>query len=113
MFDATAMYPDGFNPSRPYAERKGLRLVQNRFNRGDVLPSIRYYFTDFGISSLFADPFQPRLVTGRHCQDKTVPELLFDDPYDPFRTDVYILGNVYKECLLDVCQNDFCIKRSY
>jgi len=102
MFDATAMYPDGFHPSRQYAKRSGRGLVQNRFNRGDVLPSIRYYFTDYGISSLFqvGDPSQPRLVTGRHCQDKTVPELYFDEPYDPFRTDVYILGNVYKKCLL-------------
>lgn len=103
MFDATAMYPNGFHPSRQHVKRSGSGIVRDHLNRADVPSSIRYYFTDFGISSQFTNPSLPRLVTGRHCQDKTVPELSDDEPYDPFRTDVYILGNVYQTRLTDVC----------
>lgn len=102
MLDATALYPEGFHPHNQYLKRSGLGLAENHLNRADVPSSIRYYFTDFGISTHFKDPSQPRLVTGIHCQDKEVPELSDTVPYDPFKTDVFILGNVYKTCLTDV-----------
>ncbi|KLO08635.1 hypothetical protein SCHPADRAFT_944282 [Schizopora paradoxa] len=105
-FDATAMYPEGFHPYDHFVKRNGIDVIKNHLNRTDVLSAIRYYFTDFGISSRFtgASP-PPHLVTGLHCQDKTVPELSDKTPYDPFKTDVYILGNVFKTHLTDVYSN--------
>lgn len=111
MIDASAMYPDGFHPYRQHVKRSGSGIVRDHLNRADA-PSVRYYFTDFGISSWFKDQTQPRQVTGRHGQDKTVPELSDDEPYDPFKTDVYILGNLYKTRLTDVrtCTSRLSIK---
>jgi len=80
-------------------------MVRDYLNRTDVLSSIRYYFTDFGISTHFLDPSQPHLVTGSRCQDHEVPELSDTVPYDPFLTDIFILGNVYRTCLTDVYTN--------
>ncbi len=99
MLDATAMYPEGFHPYNQYMNRNGFGMVRDYLNRTDVLSSIRYYFTDFGISTHFSDPSQPHLVTGSRCQDREVPELSDTMPYDPFLTDVFILGNVYKNVL--------------
>jgi len=114
MFDATAMYPEGFHPYVHYKKRDEFGIVRDYLNRTDVLSSIRYYFTDFGISTHFADPSQPRLVTGSHCQDKEVPELSDSLPYDPFKTDIFILGNVYQTCLTDVYSNlSFLVPLSY
>lgn len=113
MFDATAMYPEGFHPYVHFVKRSGFGLVDDHLNRADV-PSIRYYFTDFGISTHFKHSSQKHLVTGRRCQDQTVPELSDTVPYDPFKTDVYILGNVYKRRLIDVYSNlSFLIPLTY
>jgi len=105
MFDATALYPEGFHPYEQHMKRSGFGIVRDYLNRTDVLPSVRYYFTDFGISTHFKDPSQPHLVTGIHGQDQEVPELSDTVPYNPFKTDVYILGDVYKTCLTDVYSN--------
>lgn len=56
----------------------------------------KYCFTDFGISTLFDKSDAVRLVLGEFCRDKTVPEINIFVPYDPFKVDIYILGNVYK-----------------
>lgn len=102
MLDATALYPEGFHPYEHHLKRSGVGLVRDHLNRTDVMSHVRYYFSDFSISTRFTDPSQPRLVTGSYCQDQTVPELSDTVPYDPFKTDVYILGNVYKTCFTDV-----------
>ncbi|KLO08634.1 hypothetical protein SCHPADRAFT_944281 [Schizopora paradoxa] len=105
MFDATALFPTGFHPSEQQVERSGYGLIRNILNRSDVLSAMRYYFTDFGISTYFKDASQPRLVTGNHGQDTELPELSDTVPYDPFQSDIFILGNVYKTCLIDVYSN--------
>ncbi|EJD38708.1 hypothetical protein AURDEDRAFT_71855 [Auricularia subglabra TFB-10046 SS5] len=52
----------------------------------------RYYFIDFGVSSRHEGP-GPHLVTGTICRDDTAPELSDTMPYDPFKLDIYLLGN--------------------
>ncbi|KAL5492980.1 hypothetical protein ACEPAI_4428 [Sanghuangporus weigelae] len=48
----------------------------------------------------FDDANNPRLVTGKDCQDKQLPELYHqDEPYDPFL--VFLLGNVFKRVLVE------------
>lgn len=101
MLEADAMYPEGFHPASPSRRIEDSRPAPYR-NRADVISSVVYYFTDFGISTYFKDPTKPRLVTGKDCQDKEVPELSDIIPYDPFKTDVFILGNLYKTTFTNV-----------
>ena len=62
-----------------------------------------YYYIDFGISTLFASEDTNKLVTGRAGLDRDVPELSEVLPYDPFKVDVFILGNLFRQSFLQVC----------
>ena len=92
------MYPSGFHP------------IKQRFLPDAVTPAwpisrakagVRYYYVDFGIS-VFIPPNQPKLVTGILGRDREPPELSSDDPYDPFKLDIFILGNVFRREFHDV-----------
>ncbi|KDQ19914.1 hypothetical protein BOTBODRAFT_51285 [Botryobasidium botryosum FD-172 SS1] len=98
MMDASKLYPQGFHPQRPNLSIDAQGPAKAR--RRASAPQPKYYFIDFDLSSRFDDATAPRLVTGRHCQDRTAPELSDRVPYDPFKLDVYILGNVFHRCLL-------------
>lgn len=54
---------------------------------------VRYYFVDFGMSRRF-EPGEPRLMTGGMGAVRSAPELSLVVPCDPFKLDVYLLGNV-------------------
>ena len=97
--DAEPLYPKGFHPIKPVADASGIRLAHTR-RRRDV-GGVRYYFIDFGISSKFS-PEEPRQVVGIFGQDNEVPELSKTEPYDPFKVDVFILGNLFKRAFLKV-----------
>ncbi|KAF8515661.1 hypothetical protein JB92DRAFT_3154658, partial [Gautieria morchelliformis] len=58
---------------------------------------VDYFFVDFGLSSHFASFEERHLVTGPAGQNKTVPELSYEVPYDPFKVDNYHLGGVFEE----------------
>ena len=112
MFDAESMYPKGFHPARSLRNLEDWDLAPH-YNRVDVLSSVTYYFNDFGISTRYDDGSQPRLVTGVHCQDREVPELSDFVPYDPFKTDVFILGNLYKKKFTEVRASKFSRDSTY
>lgn len=99
MFDAQKMYPKGFHASVPSftPDASAPAPYITRAAAGGV----RYYFTDFGISTLFENGKRSN-VTGKDCQDKTVPELSEIYPYDPFPVDIYTLGNLYKNEFIEV-----------
>ena len=99
MMDADAMYPDGFHP------------VRTRWNRdytdwATYVPrsavGVRYYFVDFGISLHIPEHIRPKLATGNLGRDHEPPELSVTVPYDPFKLDVFIIGNMFKHELYDV-----------
>ncbi|KAI0829362.1 kinase-like domain-containing protein [Trametes gibbosa] len=102
MMDASGLYPRGFHPilqdDLPDITARAPVLSRTSAN-------IRYYFTDFGISSRFSAQDDNRFVVGREGLDKSVPELSNDVPYDPFKVDVYILGNVFKGQFLEKYKN--------
>lgn len=100
MMDGTPLYPDGFHPSRQKMDIDGLNKAKY-IRRVDASTPVRYYFTDFGLSTIM-DPWKPRRVIGKHGADQEVPELSYIEEYDPFPLDVFILGNVYRKTLLDV-----------
>ncbi|KAI0350534.1 kinase-like protein [Trametes cingulata] len=93
MMDASRLYPRGFHP---IADTR-LPDVSARapvLSRSTV--PVKYYFIDFGISTRFASDDEPRLVTGKLGLDREPPELSDDVPYDPFKLDVFLIGNLIR-----------------
>ncbi|KAI0049760.1 hypothetical protein FA95DRAFT_1604077 [Auriscalpium vulgare] len=93
MMDGRPLYPGGHHPlRRSYSPDAVFPL--SPLSRIDH--PVRYYFIDFGISSRFPPGATP-FVTGRKGRDKELPELSDDVPYDAFKADIFILGNLYKK----------------
>ncbi|KAJ3473918.1 hypothetical protein NLI96_g12754 [Meripilus lineatus] len=92
MMDAGSMFPNGFHPVHKWCDRSGIETATYH-TRSEHPP--RYYFTDFGISSYFPPDSNP-LVVGRDGRDSEVPELSWTVPYNPFKTDIFIIGNLFK-----------------
>lgn len=92
--DADALFPEGYHPVHtrwlPDHSRPAPRLSRSA-------APVRYYFVDYGISSLF-DPTveQGRTVVGTYGLDQDVPELSDSKPYDPFKVDIFLIGNLAK-----------------
>lgn len=70
------------------------RFPLNPLTRSEA--PVKYYFIDFGISTRFEEGRSSRLVTGIHGRERDVPELSRNVPYDPFKVDIFILGNCYR-----------------
>ncbi|KAL5492994.1 hypothetical protein ACEPAI_4442 [Sanghuangporus weigelae] len=102
MMDADPLYPKGFHPASTIFDASGIKLALPK-RRRDV-GGVRYYFIDFGISSKF-EPGEQRMVIGIHGQDNEVPELSEITPYDPFSTDVFIIGNLIRKEFLEKYTN--------
>ena len=69
-------------------------------SRNDV--PVIYYFVDFGISTWLKPEDTDRLVVGSDGLDQDVPELSDDVPYDPFKVDIFVLGNFFRQELTKV-----------
>jgi serine/threonine protein kinase len=97
MFDAGPMFPEGWHPAR---ESKNAAFTGDApsITRTESTKPIKYYFIDFGIALRFQDsePHNARIIMSG---DKSVPEfrsITGDETYDPFPTDVYLIGNSIK-----------------
>lgn len=64
--------------------------------------AVKYYFVDYGISSYFPPGSQYQPVLGTRGRDQDVPELSDDVPYDPFKVDIFTIGNVLRREYLNV-----------
>lgn len=99
MMDVTAMYPSGYHPLH-------WRRLADAATAAPTLPRssvpITYYLIDFGISTRFSQHEPSKLVLGIDGLENTVPELSKTVPYDPFKTDVYILGALFRQEFLAV-----------
>ncbi|GBE78924.1 predicted protein [Sparassis crispa] len=93
MMDARSLYPHGHHPIRIAASQDGIHMLAP-LSRSDC--SVRYYFIDFGISSLIKKGESP-YVLGRQGRDKELPELSSEITYDAFKVDIFTLGNLYKK----------------
>ncbi|KAH9003433.1 kinase-like domain-containing protein [Lactarius hatsudake] len=102
MMDATNMYPRGFHPVRG-------RYLPDLSAHAPVIPrsdvGVKYYFVDYGISSYFSPGSQARLVLGLEGRDQDVPELSDEVPYDPFKVDIFTIGNVFRQTFCDKYSN--------
>lgn len=73
---------------------------------------VKYYFTDFGISCRLpenvTDPRETPIMGG----DRSVPEHQRPiGPQNPYRTDVYCLGNLFRTQFLQVCNPPTYVRR--
>ncbi|KIO26729.1 hypothetical protein M407DRAFT_243622 [Tulasnella calospora MUT 4182] len=91
MLDARALLPNGWHPQSFYVSRDSQKLL--RIPPIREAGGVRYYFIDFGISTLGQN-----MTTGTLGQEPA-PELSADVPYDPYKLDVYILGMAYAKFL--------------
>jgi hypothetical protein len=91
MMEADTMYPEGFHPIglefKP--DYSGVAEYTSRSATG-----VKYYFVDFGISVHIPDNVDSNLVTGDLGRDRDPPELAIHRPYDPFKLDIFIIGNM-------------------
>ncbi|KAI0040973.1 hypothetical protein FA95DRAFT_1527043 [Auriscalpium vulgare] len=104
MMDASAMFPQGFHPiSQSFlADMSDVAPSYSRLSAG-----VKYYFVDYGISSEFpldSDPAS-RLVVGTLGRDQEPPELSDTVPYDPFKLDIFVVGNVFRREYYEVAAN--------
>ena len=99
--DASALYPRGHHPIN-------LEFSPDLKTPVDPLPrakhGVRYYYVDFGISS-HIPPGSPSLVTGVFGRNQNVPELSETVPYDPFKVDIFSMGEVFEEAFAKVCRS--------
>jgi len=88
------MYPLGFHPVEEIflGDRKTLAPRISRLEAG-----VKYYFVDYGISSHFPPGSRRELVLGIAGRDQDVPELSNNVPYDPFKVDIFTIGNVLRD----------------
>jgi len=97
MMDPYPMFPDLYHP-RSTDRNRNFSGTPRRFSRTERPP--KYYFIDFGLSRQYAaDNLSPRELPIKGG-DKTVPEFKgkkYNEPSDPFPTDVYYIGNMARE----------------
>ncbi|KAH9858864.1 kinase-like domain-containing protein [Lenzites betulinus] len=90
----TAVYSD---VPHPIFRSKNYDFTRNVKLRTRTECPVKYYYTDFGISCRIPegeqDPREPPILGG----DRTVPEhQKLDEPRNPYRTDMYCLGNAIR-----------------
>ena len=100
MMAGDALYPLGFHPSRQTLTLLAEDDAKSRRRR--EVGYVKYHIIDFGISTYFADPDVPRLVLGDDGQDQEVPEIHIAQRYDPFKVDIFTLGNQFRHTFLEV-----------
>ncbi|KAG6819244.1 hypothetical protein H0H93_013853 [Arthromyces matolae] len=93
MMDASKMIPRGFHQIHPHThDGVSAEFIWN--DRWSVRPN-RYYFIDFNLAHYYPEDVQFEEDTTMIGQDETVPEFRANKPYNPFKLDVYQLGNVF------------------
>ncbi|KAI0773747.1 kinase-like domain-containing protein [Fomes fomentarius] len=103
MMDATSLFPQSFHPVNDHCLPDRFLTTAPILSRATV--PVTYHFTDFGISTRFASEDQNRLVTGTDGLDREVPELSDDVSYDPFKVDIFLLGNLFRTYLFEKFSN--------
>ncbi|KAF7797599.1 hypothetical protein EIP86_008799 [Pleurotus ostreatoroseus] len=97
MMDPGPLYPEMFHPISPDMNRT-LTGKAKHFTRSER--PVKYYFIDFGISGRYSS--REGISVPIHIGgDRTVPEFQgSNETHNPFPTDVYYVGNLFREELL-------------
>lgn len=100
MMDPSRLYPNSYHPLAQDHNRN-FKGRAKYFTRTQYPP--KYYIIDFGISRRYTPEQLPARELPVHGGDKTVPEFRnYDEPCDPFPTDIYYLGNLIREQFIAV-----------
>ena len=99
MMDGQPLFPHGHHPVRINYTVDALHKIAP-LSRTDH--PVRYYYIDFDLSMRFAEG-EPHLAIGDVGREDKVPELSADVPYDPFKVDIFALGNLYYKHFCLVC----------
>jgi hypothetical protein len=102
MMDSSRLIPKGFHFSFQWSHTGASSAEGFTYTTRLAVAPVDYFFIDFGLSTRFSSFEERHLVTGMAGQNKKVPELSYDIPYDPFKVDIYHLGGVFAE-LVEVC----------
>ncbi|KAG6808707.1 hypothetical protein H0H93_016588 [Arthromyces matolae] len=86
-----SLIPGGFH-FFDHGTSDGVNRWKVWLERGSI-KSLRYYYIDFGLSRRYTTNVGV-LDLGIVGQDKTYPERSNTVPYDPFKADLYQMGNV-------------------
>ncbi len=104
MMDPKPLFPNLYHPAVQLKTRdfKGHVHPYSRTAR-----PVKYYWTDFGLSRRFDPEDTNPLAVPIFGGDRTVPEYNKDphSPCNPFRVDVYNLGNLIREDFLQVSED--------
>jgi hypothetical protein len=112
MLDATPLYPDGFHPHVHINDRKIDGKGKARRTTRTLAP-VNYYLIDFGLSWKHEPLKGPPIAPLIHGNDRTVPEFQGKEngePYNPFPTDIYYLGNFIREEFLAVRRQNILLE---
>jgi hypothetical protein len=101
--DATHMFPHGFHPVMKLFLPHDLSAPAPTLPRLGV--GVKYYFVDYKISSYFPEGTESQLVLGLAGRDRDVPELSDEVPYDPFKVDIFTIGNILRHEFVGVRSN--------
>ncbi|KAF7306345.1 Protein kinase domain-containing protein [Mycena indigotica] len=104
MMDASKVVPGGSHFDDPSTQESNLSLRFCWRDRCSVEP-IAYYFIDFGLSRYFPGGVETAFNFGRYGQDRTVPEFKWEVPHNPFKVDIYQLGNTFLRVLARFPEN--------
>ncbi|KAJ7488914.1 kinase-like domain-containing protein [Mycena latifolia] len=119
VMDSSRMIPGGFHfiyyqtsdgqhLLRPYTgDDSDPRLIKSRAQAGPV----KYYYIDFGLSVRFPCYEARKLVVGECGRlRKRIPEISETVPYDPFKVDIRLVGEMLRcEFLVDYTGLDFLV----
>ncbi|KAJ7151731.1 hypothetical protein C8R46DRAFT_1357934 [Mycena filopes] len=87
------MVPGGSHFVSKLFKRDGSSFVSSSSTRSTATP-LRYYFIDFASSVRFPHPESRGLVLGGRVDQDRVPEISDKVPYDPFKVDLRLLGEM-------------------
>ena len=100
LMDATSLFPSGFHPVEQHTLADGSTTAP-RISRLEAR-QVEYYFIDFGIAVRIPFGMDSKTTLGILGLDQDVPELSDTVPYDPFKVDIFILGNLFQNQFLAV-----------
>ena len=90
-----AMYPEGFHPAWT-SHKRDFSGIADYIPRSAV--EVKYYLANFWVSVYMdLNSNDPPLVTGTVGWGRDPPELSATEPYDPFKLDIFIFGNMFKK----------------
>ena len=102
MMDPAPLFSELPHPVRQHKSYDFKRRVTQRTRTSHPT---KYYYIDFGLSLLCHPPDASPLIRVSIGGDKTVPE--YEDPdvlRDPYKIDVYCLGNLLRDQFLGVSE---------